>query len=82
MRAMSLDRARTSLDDTHKTEEENDLTRVKANLEDTNSLVRNLHKQMDDLREMVSNLKQIFTSFFFLHFTYNFRFCHNRVNFS
>lgn len=47
MRAMSLD----SYD---KNEEENELNNIKKKLESTNSLVLNLNKQLEELKEMVS----------------------------
>lgn len=47
MRAMSLD----SYD---KNEEDNELNNLKKKLESTNSLVLNLNKQLEELKEMVS----------------------------
>jgi hypothetical protein len=47
MRAMSLD-------DYGKVEEENELNNIKKKLESTNTLVLNLNKQLDELKEIVS----------------------------
>lgn len=60
MRAMSLD-------DSGKVEEENELNHIKKKLEATSSLVINLNKQLEELKEIVQFLFNFINLFNFYY---------------